>query len=38
MGLIAVLRTGVTLVDPHEATDALTAAFDELRGAAGISS
>ena len=34
---IAVLTDDQTFDDPHEATDALTAAFSELRSAAGIS-
>ncbi|WP_197501162.1 wax ester/triacylglycerol synthase family O-acyltransferase [Mycobacterium sp. 852002-51057_SCH5723018] len=34
---IAVLTDDLTFHDPHEATDALTAAFTELRGAAGVS-
>jgi diacylglycerol O-acyltransferase / wax synthase len=34
---IAVLTDDRTFNDPHEATEALTAAFDELRSAAGIS-
>ena len=34
---IAVLTDDATFKDPHEATDALTAAFSELRSAAGFS-
>jgi hypothetical protein len=34
---IAVLTDDRTFNDPHEATDALTAAFDELRCAGGLS-
>jgi diacylglycerol O-acyltransferase / wax synthase len=34
---VAVLTDDQTFKDPHEATDALSAAFDELRSAAGIS-
>ena len=34
---VAVLTDDQTFNDPHEATDALTAAFRELRGAAGLS-
>ena len=34
---IAVLTDDKTFNDPHEATDALTAAFSELRSAAGLS-
>jgi diacylglycerol O-acyltransferase / wax synthase len=34
---IAVLTDDATFNDPHEATDALTAAFSELRSAAGLS-
>jgi WS/DGAT/MGAT family acyltransferase len=34
---IAVLTDDRTFDDPHDATDALTAAFDELRSAAGVS-
>jgi diacylglycerol O-acyltransferase / wax synthase len=34
---VAVLTDDQTFDDPHEATDALTAAFSELRGAAGLS-
>ncbi len=33
---VAVLTDDLTLRDPHEATDALSAAFAELRGAAGV--
>ena len=33
---IAVLTDDQTFDDPHEATDAITAAFGELRGAAGV--
>ena len=34
---ISVLTDDVTLVDPHEATDAMIAAFIEIRRAAGLS-
>jgi diacylglycerol O-acyltransferase / wax synthase len=34
---VAVLTDDQTFHDPHEATDALTAAFSELRSAAGLS-
>jgi diacylglycerol O-acyltransferase len=34
---VSVLSDGATLLDPHELTDAMTAAFIEIRGAAGLS-
>jgi diacylglycerol O-acyltransferase len=34
---ISVLSDGATLADPHELTDAMLAAFVELRCAAGLS-
>jgi hypothetical protein len=34
---ISVLTDDVTLVDPHEATDAMIDAFTEIRRAAGLS-
>ncbi|MGB7142083.1 WS/DGAT domain-containing protein, partial [Mycobacterium sp.] len=34
---VAVLTDDQTFIDPHEATDALSAAFRELRSAAGLS-
>jgi diacylglycerol O-acyltransferase / wax synthase len=37
VGRVSVLTDDVTLVDPHEATDAMIDAFTEIRRAAGLS-